>query len=101
MLSDFIFLSLVCIACYIIILNYLNNNNINLFQLAKDKFFKNENIKNDIKKPASKKTSSSYNISEVNDKNIKEKFISVDTDEIINEVINDVVNNKSTIKINY
>ena len=55
------------------------------------------NGKKVTKKPASKKTSSSYNISEVNDKNIKEKFISVDTDEIINEVINDVVNNKSTI----
>ena len=97
MLSDFIFLSLVCIACYIIILNYLNNHNINLFQLAKNKFLKNKNIKNDKKKPVSKKTSSSYNISEVTD--IKEKFISVDTDEIINEVINDEVNNQSNVRI--
>jgi hypothetical protein len=94
MLSDFIFLVLVCIATYIILSTYLSKNNINLIQLINKNFTKSvkDEKKEKILNKVSEKTSSSYEVSQNdnndNNQNNEENFISVDTDEIINEVIN-------------
>ena len=94
MLSDFIFLVLVCVATYIILSTYLSNNNINLIQLINKNFTKsvNNEKKEQTVNKVSEKTSSSYEVSQnhnnENTQNNEENFISVDTDEIINEVIN-------------
>ena len=110
MISDVVFLCLASICIYLIITTMMEKNILNLGQITQNKLYKKQK-NTQTKISSSKKSSSSYKNESVSEKqesfdilneslteketqnveNIQEqeqKFISEDTEDIINEVIN-------------